>query len=58
MDESLFDLPPAEDTQPAGPVRPPISGTYVGQRGSSRLELRLDLREQSPQSLYQPLDLA
>jgi hypothetical protein len=47
MDEMLLDLS-SEETQPSDPVRQPISGTYVGERGMYRLELRLDLAEQSP----------
>ncbi len=57
MDEMFFDLPPLQDSQSIGPVRQPISGTYMGQRNSYQLELRLDLREQSSQGLYQPLNL-
>jgi hypothetical protein len=58
MGETISDFSPAKDPQPTGQVRQPISGTYVGQRGAYRLELRLDLREPSSQSLYQPLNLA
>jgi hypothetical protein len=56
MDEMLLDLS-SEETQPSDPVRQPISGTYVGERGMYRLELRLDLAEQSLQGLHQPLNL-
>jgi hypothetical protein len=57
MDEILLGLPQAGEAQPADPVRQSISGTYMGQRGLYRLELRLDLREQSLQGLHQPLNL-
>jgi hypothetical protein len=58
MDEMIFDLRPVQDAQPpAAQIRQPISGSYTGQRGSYRLELRLDLREPNPTGLYRPLDL-
>ena len=57
MDEKFLDLPSAEESHPSEQAHQPISGTYTGQRGSYRLELRLDLGQQSPHDLYQPLDL-
>ena len=57
MNEMLFDQPPAEQTPPGGPAHQPVSGTYVGQRGSQRLELRLDLRQPGTEGLYRPLNL-
>ena len=44
-----------ENPQPGGGYRP-VSGTYTGQSGSDRLELRVDLSESS-QNQYQPLNL-
>jgi hypothetical protein len=57
MDEMLLNPSTSEETPPADPVRQSISGTYLGQRGLYRLELRLDLSEPSLQGLHQPLNL-
>ncbi|MGQ9597887.1 MAG: hypothetical protein ACUVWZ_00555 [Anaerolineae bacterium] len=38
-------------------VHPSLSGTYVGQQGSLRLELRLDIQEPGAQAIYQTLNL-
>ncbi len=58
MDELSFDRSIAEAPPPAAnAVRQFISGTYIGQRGSYRLILRLDLREPIPHGLYRPLNL-
>lgn len=57
MDDMFMDLPTVEGSQPGGPWHRPVSGTYTGQRGTHRLELRVDLREQSQASVYRPLNL-
>ncbi len=57
MEEAPFDLTPIYDSEPIRGLSRPISGTYVGQRGFQRLELRLDLREPHTPNLYQPLNL-
>jgi len=57
MDEMFPDFAAVENMAPTEVVRQPISGTYVGQRGSTRLELRIDLRESNPLGLHRPLDL-
>ncbi len=53
-------LPVETQPDPAVPAeqwRRPISGTYEGRRGRSRLVLRLDLREPSLYGLHLPLNL-
>jgi hypothetical protein len=57
MDEMAFDLLEDEDEQLPVGARQAISGTYTGQRGASRLVLRLDLREPNPSELYTSLNL-
>jgi hypothetical protein len=57
MDEMFPDIAAVENTVPTEAVRQPISGTYLGQRGSTRLELRIDLRESNPLGLHRPLNL-
>lgn len=57
MDDIFFDLLPSYETHAAGQAAQPINGTYVGQCGAFRLELRVDLQDQNPQVLYQPLHL-
>lgn len=57
MDELVEERPQVDEPSPAGQWRQPISGTYAGTRGLSRLELRIDLREDSPYGLHQPLNL-
>jgi hypothetical protein len=57
MDDLLPDLWPEPGAQPAEQVHQAISGAYVGQRNSYRLEIRIDVREQTPQALYRPLNL-
>jgi len=65
MDEILSDTPSGggfpcpgnQEGQTARQARQPISGTYVGQHGSRRLELRIDLREPDPPGPYVPLNL-
>lgn len=52
----LPDLPPLEETQPPACGRRSVSGTYAGQRGAYRLELRVDLRENA-NATHQPLNL-
>jgi hypothetical protein len=52
----LPDLPPLEETQPPACGCRSVSGTYVGQRGAYRLELRVDLRENA-NATHQPLNL-
>jgi hypothetical protein len=53
----FLDLSPIDGSQPGSQAYQPISGTYVGQRRSRRLELRVDLREKSLHGLHQPLNL-
>jgi hypothetical protein len=43
--------------EPAAPVRQAISGSYLGQQGSHRLELRVDLNEPGLEAVYRPLNL-
>ena len=57
MDELSFGFPPAGEPHPTGQTHQPVSGTYIGQSGSHRLELRVDLPEQNAQNPYQPLNL-
>jgi hypothetical protein len=57
MDGMLPDSAAFENTAPAAGVRQPVSGTYTGQHGSARLELRIDLREPNPLGLHRPLNL-
>ena len=57
MEEAPFDQTPTYDSEPLRGLDQPISGTYVGQRGSQRLELRLDLREPHASGLYPSLNL-
>jgi len=57
MTETLTDLSPFQDCLPAGLELQAISGTYTGERGSYRLELRVDLREPQPHGLYPALNL-
>ena len=56
MDDAISVRPQLDEASPAQ-WRQPVSGTYVGQRGFNRLVLRIDLREESPAALYQPLNL-
>jgi hypothetical protein len=55
MDE-ISNLPMQNGALPTGQGHRPISGTYMGQRGAYRLELRIDLNE-GLQSPYQPLTM-
>ena len=56
MNEMFSDaLAVGEDSHLEGGYRP-VSGTYIGQHGSNRLELRVDLGE-GPQQHYPPLNL-
>jgi hypothetical protein len=57
MEEAYLGFPPADETRPAVQAHRPVSGTYIGQRGSNRLELRVDLAEQGPEMPYQSLNL-
>lgn len=57
MDELFPELGADDAPPPADQVYLPISGAYVGERGTQRLELRLDLREPNPHGLYRPLNL-
>lgn len=57
MEEAPFDRMPIYDSEPIRGLHQPISGTYVGQRGMQRLQLRLDLRETNAPSPHQPLNL-
>jgi hypothetical protein len=57
MDEATPNPVSDEGSHSASPEHQSVSGTYSGERSSSRLILRLDLKEQNPHSLYQPLNL-
>jgi hypothetical protein len=50
------DLLLSDQIQPSPEGYQPVSGTYAGQRGAYRLELRVDL-SQDPEAPYQPLGL-
>ena len=56
VDQVLADLLSADQTQRPPEGYQPVSGTYVGQRGVYRLELRVDLH-QDPEAECQPLGL-
>ena len=56
MKETVLDRPALDEGSWPDLEPRPVSGTYLGQTGTSRLILRVDLTEDS-QRLYPPLDL-
>ena len=56
MDDLLSGALATDEIHPPGMGYQPVSGTYTGQNGSNRRELRVDLDERS-QRQYQPLSI-